>query len=63
MISVFDGMLGSEEEQRELKRWTDVNFSKLHGLEGEKAALADEQPDLNKGENKAVIMEEEEEVE
>ena len=59
VISVFDGMLGSEEEQKELKRWTDANFSKLQGLEGEKAALADEQPD----QNKAVIMEEEEEIE
>ena len=42
VISVFDGMLGSEEEQAELKRWTDVNYSKLDGLAGEKAALSDE---------------------
>ena len=42
VISVFDGMLGSEEEQKELKRWTDVNYSKLDGLAGEKAALGDE---------------------
>ncbi len=41
VISVFDGMLGSEEEQAELKRWTDVNYSKLEGLAGEKAALGD----------------------
>ena len=44
VISVFDGMLGSEEEQRELKRWTDVNFSKLEGLSGDKAALGDDEP-------------------
>ncbi len=42
MISVFDGMLGSEEEQMELKRWTDANYSKLDGLAGDKAALGDE---------------------
>ena len=42
VISVFDGMLGSEEEQKELKRWTDVNYSKLDGLAGEKAALGDD---------------------
>ena len=42
VISVFDGMLGSEEEQNELKRWTDVNYSKLDGLAGDKAALEDE---------------------
>ena len=42
VISVFDGMLGSEEEQQELKRWTDVNFSKLDGLAGDKAALDDD---------------------
>ncbi len=42
VISVFDGMLGSEEEQKELKRWTDVNYSKLEGLAGEHAALGDE---------------------
>ncbi len=45
VISVFDGMLGSEEEQQELKRWTDVNYSNLEGLAGEKAALADEAPE------------------
>ena len=42
VISVFDGMLGSEEEQQELKRWTDANYSKLDGLSGDKAALADD---------------------
>ena len=42
VISVFDGMLGSEEEQAELKRWTDVNYSKLDGLADDKAALGDE---------------------
>ena len=42
VISVFDGMLGSEEEQAELKRWTDVNYSKLEGLKNDKAALADD---------------------
>ncbi len=42
VISVFDGMLGSEEEQQELKRWTDVNYSRLDGLSGEKAALSDD---------------------
>ena len=42
VISVFDGMLGSEEEQAELKRWTDVNYSKLDGLANDKAALADD---------------------
>ncbi len=44
VISVFDGMLGSEEEQKELKRWTDVNYSKLEGLSGQKAALGDDGP-------------------
>ena len=42
VISVFDGMLGSEEEQAELKRWTDVNYSKLDGLSDQKAALGDD---------------------
>ncbi len=45
VISVFDGMLGSEEEQAELKRWTDVNYSKLEGLAGQKAALGDNPPE------------------
>ena len=45
VISVFDGMLGSEEEQKELKRWTDVNYSNLEGLAGQKAALSDVVPD------------------
>ena len=45
VISVFDGMLGSEEEQQELKRWTDVNYSRLEGLSGDKAELADEPAD------------------
>ena len=40
VISVFDGMLGSEEEQQELKRWTDADYSKLDGLDAEKAALS-----------------------
>ena len=44
VISVFDGMLGSEEEQQELKRWTDANYSKLDGLAGDKAALGDNEP-------------------
>ena len=43
VISVFDGMLGSEEEQQELKRWTDANYSKLDGLAGDKAALGDDE--------------------
>jgi energy-coupling factor transporter ATP-binding protein EcfA2 len=43
VISVFDGMLGSEEEQQELKRWTDVNYSKLDGLAGDRAALSDDE--------------------
>ena len=43
VISVFDGMLGSEEEQQELKRWTDVNYSKLDGLAGDRAALGDDE--------------------
>ena len=42
VISVFDGMLGSEEEQAELKRWTDVNYSKFDALANDKAALADD---------------------
>lgn len=65
VISVFDGMLGSEEEQKELKRWTDVNYSKLDGLAGDKAALADDHPDKildgkETPDNQAVKMEEKE---
>ena len=45
VISVFDGMLGSEEEQAELKRWTDVNYSKLELLANDKAALGPDAED------------------
>ena len=63
VISVFDGMLGSEEEQQELKRWTDSNYARLDGLDSEKAALADKAPEKPEAEEAADPEEEEEESE
>ncbi len=62
VISVFDGMLGSEEEQKELKRWTDVNYSTLEGLAGEKAALGDDAPAEDAPDEKDAPDEEEEDT-
>lgn len=42
VISVFDGMLGSEDEQKILKSWTNPEFSKLDELKNQKAALGDD---------------------